>query len=165
MREWKFALTPVSWRKENQKELWAKSDRLASGEEELKLWATGEEGLEIIKALLGLRELVTNVNLPNRGQIPNLPLGAVVETNALFRRDAVQPVLAGELPRQIEGMVARHALNQEALLGAALRKDAKAALHVFMQDPLVSHLTPQDAEAMFRRMLANTADYLPGWTL
>jgi galacturan 1,4-alpha-galacturonidase len=31
--------------------------------------ASGEEGVNIMAALLGLGELVTNVNLPNQGQV------------------------------------------------------------------------------------------------
>ena len=46
----------------------------------------GEEGVDQILALLGVQALDTNVNLPNRGQLPDLPLGAIVETNAQFRK-------------------------------------------------------------------------------
>ena len=48
--------------------------------------------------LLGLGDMVSNVNIPNCGQIPNLPLGSVVETNALFGLDRIEPVFAGPLP-------------------------------------------------------------------
>ena len=58
--------------------------RLRIGQEAVKINGTGEEGVNQIRALLGLCDLVTNVNLPNRGQIPNLPLEAVVETNAVL---------------------------------------------------------------------------------
>ena len=35
--------------------------------------------------------MVSNVNIPNRmGQIANLPRETVVETNALFERDAIR---------------------------------------------------------------------------
>ena len=52
----------------------------------LGLSASGEEGTRQMMALCGLGNLRTNVNLPNVGQIDNLPRGAVVETNA--RHDA-----------------------------------------------------------------------------
>ena len=54
VRQWKFALTPVAWRKERQVEKIEEAKRLASGEEELKLEATGEEGILLMKALCGL---------------------------------------------------------------------------------------------------------------
>ena len=55
-----------------------KSRRLAAEEEEVALEKTGEEGVLLMKALLGLGDLVTNVNIPNQGQIGNLPVGAAV---------------------------------------------------------------------------------------
>ena len=86
---WGFKLTPVAWRKEDLKKRLARSERLYKGEEEMVINTTGEEGVQQMRSLLGLRDLVTNVNIPNYGQIPNLPLGAVVETNAHFCADSV----------------------------------------------------------------------------
>ena len=60
-----------------------------------------------MRALLGLGDFVTNVNIPNVGQIPNLPLGAVVETNAVFRSDTITPVFAGEIPGEIYSLISR----------------------------------------------------------
>ncbi len=88
VHQWKFALTPVSWRKERQAEKIEEAKRLASGEEELKLEATGEEGILLMKALCGLNRMVSNVNIPNTaGQIPNLPRTAVVETMRYFIKE------------------------------------------------------------------------------
>lgn len=153
---WKFSITPVSWRIENGKALRAKSARLASGQESFVLERSGEEGVRIMKALLGLGSFVSNTNLPNRGQIAGLPLGAVVETNAFFSRDSVTPLVAGRLPPPIEGMVGRHAASQATILAAALGDDPKAALPAFMTDPLMS-ASPRDAERLFDAMLANTS--------
>ena len=108
VREWKFSLTPVSWRIEDLQHRLQRSEDLASGKEELKLEASGEEGHLLLKAVLGLGDLVSNVNVPNRGQIPNLPLGAVVETNALFGMNRIEPVYAGSVPAPILPLIARH---------------------------------------------------------
>lgn len=51
-----------------------------------------------MKALLGLGDLVSNVNIPNHGAIANLPWDAVVEVNALFSRQGVQSVNAARCP-------------------------------------------------------------------
>ena len=108
-----FGLTTVAFRKEDLKKRLEKSARLLSGEEEAVISNTGEEGVEQMRALLGLREFVTNVNIPNKGQIPNLPIGAVVETNAVFRDDSVTPVFAGEIPKEIYPLVSRVCAEQE----------------------------------------------------
>jgi galacturan 1,4-alpha-galacturonidase len=159
---WKFGLTKVEWRLENRDKLLEQSKRLVSGEEEFKIKQTGEEGVQMMKALLGLQELVTNVNLPNRGQMGAAPLGAVVETNACFSDDSVRPIMAGELPSQVNGMVLRHMNNQETILRAALNRDRKLAFAAFLNDPLVA-IEPDRAEELFNRMLENTKAYLPGW--
>lgn len=156
---WKFSLTPVSWRIENAKELRAKSAALASGREDFVIDPSGEEGVAIMKALLGLGSFVSNCNLPNRGQIAGLPLGSVVETNALFSRDSVRPVIAGRLPPAIEGMVAAHIARQETILKAALAGEPRAALPAFLSDPLM-RLSPREAEQLFGKMVAGTRQSL-----
>ncbi|MBO4216481.1 MAG: hypothetical protein J5940_00900, partial [Clostridia bacterium] len=54
--------------------------------------------------------------------------GAVVETNAFFSRDRIDPLFAGETPRAILPLITRHVLNQENTLAAALRCDRKLGL-------------------------------------
>ena len=157
--KWGFALTPVSWRKENLKERLDKSARLLSGEEKVALKETGEDGVNQIRALLGLSDMITNVNLPNRGQIPNLPLDAVVETNANFRDDSVTPVFAGNVPEEILALIARTAAAQEMIVEAAYTRDLELAFQVFANDPLVT-LSLDDARALFNEMVENTKAYL-----
>jgi alpha-galactosidase/6-phospho-beta-glucosidase family protein len=162
VHEWKFSLTKVDWRKQNQRDLIAKSARLAQGEEEFAIRPTGEEGIDMIKALLGLGDIVTNVNMPNRGQMGNTPLGAVVETNAIFGRDSVKPIISGELPPEINNLVQRHVWNQETILQAVLNKDKDQAFRAFVSDPLVN-ISPEEARELFERMLDNTKSFLPEW--
>ncbi|OQB95560.1 MAG: Alpha-galacturonidase [Spirochaetes bacterium ADurb.Bin110] len=164
VRSWKFSLTPVSWRIENAEKLRKKAMSYAEGREQFMLKHSGEEGVNLIKALCGLGSFVSNVNLPNHGQIKGLPLGAVVETNAIFWRDCVQPVDAGRLPSQIEALVAPHAIAQDIVLRAAMRRDAWAAFPAFLHDPLMT-ATPSEAEALFASMLRATAKYLADYTL
>ena len=157
--EWKFGLTPVSWRKENLKERLEKSENLRSGKQEVKLAKTGEDGVNQIRAILGLSEMITNVNLPNIGQIPNLPLGAVVETNAIFRDNGVVPVSAGELPISIYPLISRIVAEQEMVVEAALTRDLELAFLAFANDPLVT-ISVADARKLFDEMVDNTKQYL-----
>ena len=163
VREWKFGLTPVDWRMARGKELYEKGQRLANGEENFVLNATGEEGVQMIKAILGLGDIISNVNLPNKGQMAGVPEDAIVETNALFGYNSVQPIVSGELPTPVNNMVLRHIHIQEMTLQAALQCDKQLALRAFRQDPLLSSLTPEEVEALLEQMLFNTKSYLPGW--
>jgi alpha-galactosidase/6-phospho-beta-glucosidase family protein len=161
---WKFALTPVSYRIEHKAKLEEQGVRLASGAEPVKIALSGEEGVRQMKALLGLGDLVTNVNIPNRGQLEGAPLGAVVETNAVFSRDSLQPVYAGALPPGLNGLMLRHIHNHETILRAALTRDAELAFQAFVNDPLVT-IGVDDARKLFLEMLRNTKKYLPGWKI
>ena len=159
VKEMLFSLTPVSWRKEDLKNRLAKSERLRTGEEEVKIKGTGEEGVQQIRALLGLCDLVTNVNLPNRGQIPNLPLGAVVETNAVFRGNNLQPVFAGPVPHEIYPLVSRVCAEQELINEGIAERDLNKIFCAFANDPLVT-CGLADAKKLFIEMVENTKEYL-----
>lgn len=162
MDHWHFGLTSVAWRKEDLAKRLEKTKRLVSGEEDVQIAGTGEDGVKQIRALLGLGDLVTNVNIPNVGQIPNLPLGVVVETNALFRADSVQPVCAGEIPKEIYGLIAPVVGEQELVVEAGLRRDLQLAYCAFSEDNLVQ-LSPADSKALFDEMVENTKSYLENY--
>ncbi len=159
VKEMRFGLTPVSWRKEDLQKRLEHSAKKMSGEEKVEINGTGEEGVNQIRALLGLIDLVTNVNVPNRGQIPNLPMGAVVETNAVFRANSMKPVLAGEIPQTIYPLIARVCGEQEIVSAAIAARDVEKIFIAFANDPLVT-CGMADARKLFDEMCRNTAKYL-----
>jgi alpha-galactosidase/6-phospho-beta-glucosidase family protein len=164
VKSWKFGLTTVQWRKEDLQKRLARSKKLMSGEEKFTLNETGEEGVNQMKALLGLGQLITNVNLPNYGQVVGLPSGSVVETNAVFTKNNIRPIMAGKLPDNVLGLVHRAVMNQETILKATLEKNKKLAFTAFVNDPLVN-IPLQAAENLFDEMLWNTKKFLPGWDI
>lgn len=164
VEKWNFSLTPVAFRKKELAERLARSARMVSGEEPFELRETGEEGVKQMKAILGLGDLVTNVNLPNQGQIPNLPLNAVVETNAVFTSNSVQPVMAGGLSQEVLSLTYQTVLNQETVVEAALRRDLDMAFSAFIKDPQID-LPVDKARTLFDEMVYNTRKYLPGYQL
>ena len=125
---------------------------------------TGEDGVDQIRALLGLHEMVTNVNIPNVGQIPNLPLGAVVETNAIFRSDEVRPVMAGNIPNAIYSLIARICGEQEALNDAIAERNIDKIFDVFAGDPQMK-ISLTDARKLFDEMVENTKEYLTSYNI
>ena len=164
VEEWKFGLTAVDWRWNDLKERLAKSERLVSGEEAFEIKETGEEGVAQIRAILGLENLTTNVNMPNVGQAPNLPLGAVVETNASFTTGSVTPVMAGPIPMEIYPLISKVCGNQEIIAKAAKNRDLELAFSAFANDQLV-RLPIDKARELFNQMVRNTAEYLKDYDL
>lgn len=137
---WKYGLTTVAWRKEDLRKRMERSEKLINGQEKIELKPTGEEGILLIKALCGLGRVISNVNIPNTGkQISNLPETAVVETNAVFERDAIRPVLAGSIPENIRALIMPHVENHERIMKVALNgnQDSELVVEAFLEDPLV----------------------------
>ena len=92
----------------------------------------------MIKALCGLERVVSNVNIPNTGrQIANLPENTIVETNAVFERDHIRPIYAGNLKPEIKELILPHVENHERVLKAALEKDRELLKEAFLHDPLM----------------------------
>ena len=110
--------------------------------------------------------MISNVNIPNTArQIPNLPASAVVETNAVFSRDSIKPLVAGSLPENVKALVMPHVENHERTLKAALTCDRELVYEAFLNDPLVKgRATEEDVKKLVDDMIANTMAYLPdGW--
>jgi galacturan 1,4-alpha-galacturonidase len=162
---YKFTLTPVSWRKQNMRNLLEQSARLFNGEDTFELKTTGEEGVLMIKAVAGLSRLVSNVNMPNAGQIANLPLGTVVETNAVFSDHSVTPILSGAMSGAAYALTMPAALAQDDILNAVKHRNASLAFRAFAGDPLMNVVSLGDARSLYHAMLHNTKAYLQGWDL
>ncbi|MCH5212205.1 MAG: alpha-glucosidase/alpha-galactosidase [Oscillospiraceae bacterium] len=160
VKNWKFGLTTVKWRKDDLKKRLERSQRLYTGEEKFEIKETGEEGVRQMRALLGLEDMVTNVNIPNYGQTPNLPLGAVVETNARFSADSVQPVFSGDVPKEIYQLISRISAEQQLITDACAERDLDKAFNAFICDPLVTTIGWADAKKLFDEMVENTKAYL-----
>ena len=160
-----FGLTSVAWRKDDLKNTrLVKSAKLVSGEEPVEIKCTGEEGVNQMRALLGLIDLVTNVNIPNVGQIPNLPLGAVVETNAVFRANSLEPVQAGPIPEAIHPLVSRVCAEQVLVSDGIAERNLDKIFCAFANDPLVT-CSIEDARKLFKEMCENTKAYLGMYNL
>ena len=164
VKEMRFGLTTVDWRKNDLKSRLERSARLISGEEAVKINNTGEEGVMQMRALLGLCDLVTNVNIPNVGQIPNLPIGAVVETNAVFSANTLTPVFAGNVPTEIYPLVSRICAEQELVSEGIAERDLDKIFSAFASDPLVT-CGIEDARKLFNEMVENTKEYLTSYDI
>ncbi len=160
LHRWGVVLTPYSHREAHSK----KPDVDLDSYDQSAINPSGEEGVAMMEALLGLRDLDTNVNLPNRGQARQFAQDVVVETNAQFRKNSVKPVVARDLPPAVAGLVGRIIQVQELTLTAARERSAHLAFQALLLDPLV-HIPTDKAAEMFREMLEYTRPMLDGWDL
>ncbi|MCL2719298.1 MAG: alpha-glucosidase/alpha-galactosidase [Lachnospiraceae bacterium] len=154
IESWGFYLTSVDWRIKDLEKRRARSERLVTGAEDIILSPSGEEGILLIKALCGLGDVVSNVNLPNTAkQIANLPLETVVETNAVFSYDSVIPANAGKLSDEILALTEPHVKNQTDILEAGLNNGREAVHRAFGRDPLVCNYPEYDRRKLAEDMI------------
>ncbi len=149
---WAIIRTPISYRLERWRVAPQQTRDRVAGRLPLALDPSGQDGVAPIRALLGLGDVVTNVNLENRGQVADLPLHAVVGTNARFSRDEVRPPAAGALPLAVQSLVARHVADQEMIVEAALTGDRDLAFQAVFNDP-ANRLPVDESWQMFNELL------------
>ncbi len=118
-----------------------------------------EATADIIAAVATGRSVRTIVNLPNTGQVDQLPRDAVVETLAEIGSAGAQPLTVGPVPPGVLGTLQPHVTNQELIAVAALEGDRRLALQALVNDPLVANLAT--ARALLDDLLAAHASHLP----
>ncbi len=157
---WHFGLTTVDFREENQARQIAESIAMAEGRLDVPLAPSSEELVQLLQALLGLKTLVSNVNMPNRGQMPGLPLGTIVETNCVFSNGFVKPVTAKPLPAAALALVQRNAANIDLTCEGIRERNLDKIFLAFMNQPLCGSLTWNQGKTLFAEMCENTKPYL-----
>lgn len=167
VKKWKFGLTTVDFRIQQMEERLEKRRKLILKDEKMEIVPSGEEGVDMIRALAGLDRIVSNVNLPNTAfQIPNLPSSAVVESNAVFSRDSVKPLAAGAIADSLKELILPHVQNHEYILKASKEHDKELVVKAFLNDPLVNAKCTDEKEIgrLVDDMIQNTRRFLPeGW--
>ncbi len=158
-REYGVELTTVAHREERHAREHARLLRCLDGEEALPLTHSVEEVAELIAALQGGPAGRFIVNLPNRGQIPNLPAGAVVESYATIDKTGVHPEALAPLPPGPAAVCASHLAEQELTVDAAIRGDRRKALQALCMDPAIQVWSV--AAPLLDEMLQATKAYLP----
>ena len=86
-----------------------------------------------------------------------------METNAVFARDRITPLLAGALTPEILELTLPHVENQARTLRAALDHDPAPVTEAFLHDPNTRAKCRDRAalEALAADMIAATARFLP----
>lgn len=163
VRAWKFGLTTVDFREAQQAQRIAETIEMAEGRRPFPLTGSGEEAVDLMKALMGFGTVVSNVNLPNRGQMSQLPLGSIVETNCVFSNDQVCPVAARPLPGAVADLVRRGCGNIDTTYEGIKDRDLDKIFAAFVNEPLCGSLSVEQARDLFREMCLNTREYLDPW--
>lgn len=160
---WLYHLTSVDYRREDRRKKIAESEAMANGTMPVVPTRSPEELVQLMLAILGFGTVVSNANTVNLGQMPQLPIGSVVETNCVFDRDSVRPVTVEALPGAVSALVSVNALNIENLYAGIKARDLNAVCEAFLAQPLCAELSCETGRRLFCEMALGTARYLEPW--
>lgn len=123
-----------------------------------------EFAAEMMNAITTDRPFTAYGNLPNRGQIPQLPMGAAVETPCLVDQNGVQPSVVTEIPPQLVALMRSQINVQELTVRALLDEDPEHIYHAAMMDPhTAAELDLRQIRHLVNDLRAAHGDWLPAW--
>lgn len=125
------------------------------------LLETDSEGaLEMIENIAGGgKHYHLAANLPNRGQISNLPLNAIVETPVVVDGSGIHPVDVGALPEGIAELCRREIFSAQRGIDAAVEGSREKALQCLLTDPIMTDI--ESAQAVLSDYLVAFKAQLP----
>ena len=128
--------------------------------EELPLKASGELAAPIMEGLsCGVPRELDAVNVPNRGFIPELPEGLVVEVPARADGSGLHPCQMAPLPEGIAALIRTQASIHKLLVEAFAEGSKAKLLQALLLDPMVDSY--RRAVALMEEMLRLQRDILP----
>jgi alpha-galactosidase len=121
-----------------------------------------EHGSYIIEALETGRTYRGHFNVPNRGNITNLPDGCIVEIPGYVDRTGIHMPVIGDLPLACAASSSAMVRVQQMSVEAALHGDVTLLKQAMLHDPLVGAVcNPEEVWQMTDEMLVAQAQWLP----
>jgi alpha-galactosidase len=122
---------------------------------------TGDHELvmDIINAIRNDQKLVVSANLPNTGQVPNLPQAAIVESPAVTENGGLRAFQQAPLPSGMAGVLTTRYQWVETIVEAALEGSRDKFIQALVLDGYVESF--DTASKLADELLAEQAAYLP----
>jgi alpha-galactosidase len=141
-------------------------NEMADGNQTIEhLLETDSEGaLEMIENTAGATvHYHLAANLPNAGQISNLPAGATVETPVIVDGAGIHPVHVGALPEAVAELCRRETAVAQLCVDAAVEGNREKALQCLLLDPVITDI--ETGKKILDDYLMSYKEYLPQfWT-
>jgi alpha-galactosidase len=132
---------------------------------DLKTYQRSEEhGSYIIEALETGRTYRGHFNVPNRGNITNLPEGCIVEIPGYVDRTGINMPVVGDLPMACAATCSATVRVQEMGMEAAVHGDVTLLKQAMLHDPLTGAVcNPEEVWQLTDDMLVAQAEWLPNY--
>jgi alpha-galactosidase len=159
--EYNIELTSIERRQEHQDGYIADVDAWLAGTKPLQTWASGELPALVIDSLVTGEARQLPVNIPNAGQVPDVPTDVVVESICVVDGDGIRGRDTAVLPPPYAELVRRHVAVAELTVAAAVEGDRRLAEAAFFLDPLAGRGDLHRTQAMVDDLLSATGPWLP----
>jgi alpha-galactosidase len=156
-RHYGVLLTLVDHREEMARVRQAQAEYFVDGGME-KLKHSNEQLAPVMATLTGGEGGQFVINVPNRGQIDNLPRDAIVECTAVVDALGVRPLAVGALSQPAYAAIAPHVARQELIVEAALTGRRELALAALATDPLI--VDPATVKPMLDELLEANRQFI-----
>ncbi len=157
-------LTTIEERRTQFTPKWKRRVReITRGRRPIDTAVSGESTSRAIAALAGIiPEWKDVLNLPNQGQVMEMPPDVCVETMGLVTRDHATGIPVGRVPPGVLTQIQRHVTNQEMTIAAALKGDRDLALQAMINDPMTGAIGDyRNIERMLDQLLRANRRWLP----
>ena len=150
---------------EDGDEAFAEMQAIASGRVEIpdeyfdRSSGEHEQVVEIIDSIRADRGTIYSANLPNKGQVPNLPADAVVESPVTADGSGLRAIQQPPLTPGVAGTLQRPFAAVEAIVGAALSGSREEFVQALLIDGSVQG--HREAGRLADELLAVHAEHLP----
>ena len=140
----------------------ARLSEMANGKASIEslLESDSEGALEMIENITSAgQHYHVAANLPNTGQVPNLPQDSIVETPAFVDGAGIHPVQVEALPEGIAELCRRELFVSQLGVDAAVEGSREKALQCLLLDPVITDL--DQAKWILKDYLNTYKEYLP----
>jgi alpha-galactosidase len=118
-----------------------------------------EQVIDIVDSIRRERGAIFSANLPNTGQVPNLPPDAIVEGPAVADGSGLRAIAHRPLPSALVGTLATRYMWVETVVEAALEGSRDKFVQALVLDGAAGSLAT--AHALADELLAAQAEHLP----
>jgi alpha-galactosidase/6-phospho-beta-glucosidase family protein len=157
---WGVPLTTIEDRERGQAGHVAEFEALL-GASEVSEWPSGELVAPLIDSLLTGTPRAMPLNLPNQGQVPDLPEGAVAESMCWADSSGVRPRDRAPVGGALGEQLRRVSASQELCVQAALSGERAKVLEAMLADPLASRIDFDLLVRMSEELVSATSRWLP----
>lgn len=120
-----------------------------------------EQVVDIIDSIVNDEATVYSANLPNQGQVPNLPTDAIVESPAVADGAGIRAIQQAPLPEGLAATIIRPIATIETIVQAALEGSREMFIQALVSDGSVRSVLA--ATRLADDLISAHREYLPGF--